>query len=494
MTRFEKLCRVFNESGPPLQNVIDPGVRLPQWTLRDLDSVLKEIVDPANIPPEFPPRYRTGYVARLRKNRSSVIAGLRRKQTEFLLQQEGVEYSAEKAQQWADLLAEAIVGWGNEENIEILRRFAAVVSDIYYGFFLEARRANPDLKPGTYYPPMIALMEDRKRWGPHALNGREMFELSRSAIGVVALPRNFSDHPLFWTLLAHEVGGHSATNGISAGLGHPWHLLDIPGQIVDSVTDKVIHEKEWLPVWKHWAVEMAADVYGLLFMGPYFVVSLAAFLSWAKARDPFGPQTPLGCLENVIYLRNGVLADDHPPDILRLWLAMGVADAMIEKGESHAKAWITLFEEILESAKGTTNTLDVHDVTVGGISLRIESQPLFEDARRMGRHIALTCLSVPSSSAGTRGIIDLVKWTEADERLAMTVRKLVEETPDDTGDHGRNFTSAHLLAGATMAIFDGKADYTRTTGFLNSALSARFGLTPFTSRSTRTARTVETSD
>jgi hypothetical protein len=60
--------------------------------------------------------------------------------------------------------------------------------------------------------------------------------------------------------------------------------------LVEELQEKVANNiaNKWAPTWRTWTEELAADVAGLLCMGPYFAISLAGLLSATACSDPFG--------------------------------------------------------------------------------------------------------------------------------------------------------------------------------------------------------------
>jgi hypothetical protein len=292
------------------------------------------------------------------------------------------------------------------------------------------------------------------------------------------MPRSYADHPLMWVTVAHEVAGHNAINGMSARSGSAWAALDIEGHLAQSITPALDLVPGWEAIWQRWVEEAASDVFGFLAMGPYFCVGMAAWLSAAKACYPFGPQTAAGRLENVVYLRNGVIIGEHPPDILRTHLALGAIDGMLALGHTHAQPWIALLEDIAQEAGTEQATIAVHETTVGGTYLHLPLAPLLRDARRIGRHLA-TIPIVPQDGSDGKGIAELVHWSVQDQALAEAVRPLAIQGAAAAAQAPRAARASHFLAGAMMAAFEDPTRYDALNAFLLAALKARFPASPF---------------
>ena len=109
---------------------------------------------------------------------------------------------------------------------------------------------------------------------------KEKFGLS---IGIVSLPATYRDHPVLWAGLSHEVGGHDvvhADDGLVAEMVAKTRTLLAPNfaprRNLDTATLNAL-------IWSFWMDEAAADVCGILNMGPVFALNLAGFLAAFRA-------------------------------------------------------------------------------------------------------------------------------------------------------------------------------------------------------------------
>jgi len=217
-------------------------------------------------------------------------------------------------------------------------------------------------------------------------------------------------------------------------------------------------------------------------MGPSFAISFSAWLSAAKSRDPFGPSVQLGCLENVYYLWNGRFADEHPPDLLRLHISIGVCDALAMRGVPGAQEWVAQLEELATIARGGVSSIGAYEINQAATMLeypilrQYDSRNPIYQARVVGYFIATARLPALNRMA----IIDIEDWSEEDQTRAAEARQLALRGPFAAGRVHANLTSAHLLAGATMALFEHPASYDVLTKFLNKAFEAGFSSTPYT--------------
>src|SRR5579862_5387563 len=83
-------------------------------------------------------------------------------------------------------------------------------------------------------------------------------------------------------------------------------------------------EEQWQGLlWDYWMDEAAADVYGLLNMGPSFAFNLAILLTVFIGQFQKPPATKPS-LRNASGAGDDNALDVHPTDLLRLALAQGV--------------------------------------------------------------------------------------------------------------------------------------------------------------------------
>ena len=213
-----------------------------------------------------------------------------------------------------------------------LKRFLAVVSNLYRSFIDASKRTNAGVTLVESTPP-LALFQSISS-GPFTIESDLMKQKVGVSIGVVSLPATYRDHPVIWAGLAHEVGGHDVVHA-DAGLLEEMvkkvqarlSPLAAPGAQTTAALNALI--------WSYWMDEAAADVYGILNMGPSFALNLAGFLSAYRARlrgqthagDPF-----VGIDAEV---QPGDIMDDHPIDLLRLYVAIGAVEGL--KGLSASK-------------------------------------------------------------------------------------------------------------------------------------------------------------
>jgi hypothetical protein len=387
-----------------------------------------------------------------------------------------------------------------------LNRFLAVISDLYRSFLSKSKRAMINVPIREQLPP-VAFFQNDGGQGPYTIPSDDTFSLFGSTVGIVSLPSTYRDHPLLWASLAHEVGGHDITHadpGLLDQLSAGERALFGGGPIQPGGE---INQSQLLGIlWSFWIDEAAADVYGVLNIGPEFTLNLTAFFAALGGRARLDAGLPLGPFP---LLRTDTgenpdtkLLDEHPTDLLRLHLAIGVIENLASLSPAIRTERIAEIEQLatLCANGATTVTLNgpVRLKDVGVVPLNQVTFPLgvMQDAsRRVGGFIAT---ATPNALAG-HSVQDIETWDDADEAAARKIAELLgnDESVVEMGD------DAQLLSGATLASVTQPDQVDRIIARLNEALDssfshdpiwgppvpqqiARFG--PFTTRAPKRAR------
>lgn len=345
-----------------------------------------------------------------------------------------------------------------------VRRFAAVISNLYRSFLDRERRIGAKMPVLTEtLPPLAAFASDGSA-GPTTLPVDLTRAYLQAGVGVVALPATMAAHPILWMTLVHETGGHDVTHAdpglldeLSAAL--PTVLAPLSGQT--TLSDAELHA-----LWARWMDEAAADIYALLNAGPAFAENLAAMLA-AMA----GGAAPA--------LRMASRADDdgqidpHPTDILRLHLLIGGIGALTAFPPA-AEAIQRLRD--IAAAFGTGSTIALEGTLPDGkggnltLAAKADRDGLARAAEAVGRHIAAT----PLRALGGQSIQAIETWDADDIHAVAAIRDaLTHERPiAGLGD------DAQLLAAATEAVLEDADSYGRVTEALAAALDESFRKDP----------------
>jgi len=183
--------------------------------------------------------------------------------------------SGERPPEYMTMVLEALYGSVYQHGHRVtrveprpqLKRFLAVVSNMYRSFVDASKRTAAGVTLVTDTPP-LALFQSTSDRGPFTIESDLMKQKFGLSIGVVSLPATYRDHPVLWAGLSHEVGGHDvvhADDGLVAEMVTKTRALltphFAPRRHLDTATLNAL-------IWSFWMDEAAADVYGILNMGP----------------------------------------------------------------------------------------------------------------------------------------------------------------------------------------------------------------------------------
>lgn len=403
--------------------------------------------------PLLPATYRTAYAEPLSAQLPSLVKQLKQLYNQLVQSEKPADALAE-VKSYADTLVGAVRDWGQGPYRAPLQRVEAVVSNLYRSFLSKEQRASIGLPMVETVPPLVTFAPTAGA-GPFTLPSDGVKQFIGSTVGVVSLPGSYAQHPLLWPALAHETGGHDV---IHADAGLEQELA----QRAEGLTG--------LPagigsLWGVWMDETAADVYGLLNVGPSFAVSLSAFLSALLTQG--GMIKVPGQVRTQIPVAGGQLADPHPVDLLRLYVAMGVVGSLKALSAAAQQEWIALLQSIADLAGGGVQSIDVVDVQQKKTVQQLPLEMMGQAAKSVGAMIATAQLGALDGHS----IQDIETWDDSDEQAATNIATA-------TGPIVALGDDAQLLAGATVAFLASPADYSKITGRLNAALDDSFARDP----------------
>ena len=357
-----------------------------------------------------------------------------------------------------------------------LRRFSVVVADLYRSFLEKEKRLGSRIPLAEVLPPLATFRPDCTK-GPYTYESDVVHSIIGSEVGVVSLPITYRNHPLLWGLLAHETGGHDVLHAdrwllpeLGAGIAAQWNnLAPSFGQSAGVA---------WLMgmLWKYWIDESAADIYGILNLGPAFALNLTAWL--AALRAEAGLPLPTLMLSPAV-APDGTL-DNHPPDILRIHLAIGAIGSLTALNPAIRQAYIGLLLELADLAAGGRETVSIE----GNLPLHGQSKvpvqaemplPLMQYAAALvGSYIA----TAPLHALGGNTVQQIETWDDVDEMIAYRTAEGLRDKARDCqlGD------PAHLLAGATLAGVADPNGYNSITAELEKGLDTAADCDPLWGR------------
>jgi hypothetical protein len=333
-------------------------------------------------------------------------------------------------------LCQAVLQRGEGYQAKATRAFQEVVGDLWDGFLSAEARGGVKPPEGGTVPPIV-------RWGtgetgPYTWPVTATASLEAGA-GVVSLPAaNAGAGLVAWPALAHEVAGHdlvAADRGLSEELG-------------EAVRSGLLAERLPAPVAAYFSEridEVAADVLGILNMGPAAGVGLLGYF-----RGLNGAWRGTAALRNV-----GRAEDPHPADIARAYVA---AETIRLLSFSGAGRWA---DRIAAEADR-----DLHQPRLG--DLAVTPGVLKDAAAAVARAIVRT----PLRALEGRALGQVQGWTDADEAIVARLRTALREGGAAPGRYGAGAFAAHAVAAAVYEGASGAASPREAFGEMVTMLDA----------------------
>ena len=345
-----------------------------------------------------------------------------------------------------------------------LRRFVAVISNLYCSFLDNARRAAARIPAlAQPLPPLAAFQHDGSS-GPITIASDLMAHYVGGSVGVVALPATFACHPILWTTLAHETGGHDVTHADAGLLDQLAGML--PGALAPFEAECRLPPGVLVRLWTHWLDEAAADVYAIMNAGPAFVENAVVLLA------AMGGEAVPGLRAESRAVGAGLL-DPHPADILRPHIGLGAIGALEGlSSRTGAMGRITALAEGFCRAEAITLVGGLPDGSQrrSALAAAAPREAMARAAEAVGRMIATAVLP----ALGGLSIQAIETWDDADERVVSTIREglAARRSVAGLGD------DAQVLAAASAAVMEDAGDYDTVSGLLNEALDLSFDTDP----------------
>jgi hypothetical protein len=365
-----------------------------------------------------------------------------------------------------------------------LKRFLAVVSNLFRSFSDKDKRTAAGVNLVTLTPPLACFQADTGLVGPYTIESDLMQQNLHIKIGIVSLPATYRDHPVTWSVLSHEVGGHDvvhADEGLLAEMTMAVQALLAPDfsphQRLDTASLNAL-------LWSYWMDEAAADVYGVLNMGPAFAPNLAAFLAAFRAhirtnvkgeRHPTKPTvaTEASPRDN---LGGDDTLEDHPVDILRFYLLLGAIEAMTGLDAARRADYVASIEEIARLIADGVATIHIEGIVNLGSGKRIpvKADIALSEAANAARKVGKMIATEKFKALNHHSIQEIETWDDADEAAAQAIaaRALKKQSIVGHGD------DAQLLAGVTLALLERPELYDDVQRLLNEALDDSFRTDP----------------
>lgn len=445
---FARLRQIdfLGESGPPFPFEVPPIQA----------AVAAAIQQGAN---RIPYLFRTSYSDPLLRSLSALM-------------QDGQEHRS-----LLETLTGAVYQHAQPELIGPLRRLLAVTSDLFRSFLSNKRRTAADVRLVEAIPPLAIFQRDGGA-GPFTYTCSDVQRYTGASVGVVSLPASYRDHPLLWTTLAHETGGHDVIHAdplLLPELERGAKTLFGGGPQRD--TDKLSSDEAFALLWSYWMEEAAADVYAIMNVGPSFGLNLAVYFSALNAQIDKSNEPVLHSSTGFSATDPTHALDTHPGDLLRLSLISGAVESLRSLSSATKARWTSKFDALAGICGQKATEIHVTGVIADGpgrhipVELTIPMPVMQEAARKVGAFVATSKLNALSG----KSIQDIETWDNDDESTAnrIAARFASEQSAAGAGD------DAQILAGANLALFESPSDYEKITRAVEEALDVSFLQDPY---------------
>lgn len=361
-----------------------------------------------------------------------------------------------------------------------LQRFIIVIDDFYRTFLDTVKRKKLNFpQPLLERIVPLAVFQYEANSGPFTLPVDDVQNLIGGQVAVVSLPAAYRDHPLIWTALAHETGGHDvlhAENGLVEELiASIYEAFVGDDTAISNDASKITLNQELGLLWGYWLEEATSDVYGLLNVGPSFLLSFvpynAALLASLTTNYPEPYKFVVPRVGTNSTRGPDGMAEVHPTDILRIPLAMGVISQLTQLDDDTKAYYQQLLEALMARLLGKVSTISIS----GSVSVTYNNRNLTRDfdhrkftiaemkaaAQKVGQHIA----TVQLKALGGVSIQQLVTWRQQDE---LTARKLATLFLNNSAIPPTK--PGLLLAGAVLAALQSPDKYADINHLLAKSL------------------------
>lgn len=380
-----------------------------------------------------------------------------------------------------------------------VRQLVAAISNLYRTFLRAPTAAKLKIQLQYLMPPLGTFqyeIKDLDDCTPSTLPVDELRLLFGALVGVVILPDSYQKYPVLWSAIVHEVGGHDLLRA------HPGILRDL-----EDGMERLFWYQRGLPksmrvflarLWKYWIGEAAADIAGILNMGPSYALSVALYtavlnrnvmplikkkieqgrgdLGWWTDQNKemrtrpilrISPPPPSKYDEKGQVILEDL--DTHPSDVLRLCVMKGAILGLKYLHSTVKTEYLNLIDRALEIGLtqenceprlGNDKCRILGFLQTGADTWIVEKKEVPINLMRscaveVGRFVVTETFDTLTRIDDTKqSVQDIVGWTTKQENVARNIRnQLIESNGEGEGLISNSGDDAQLFAGATLALF-----------------------------------------
>lgn len=332
---------------------------------------------------------------------------------QFTLLLMGDPYRAGAAGAWLDV-AQTILQNGEGHQPQATDAFQEVVSDLYDGFLSKEDRAGVKPPDESACAPLVKW--GRPEGGPYTRPSDGLSALLNVKVAIVSLPPAYATSGLLaWAALGHETGGHDILHADTGLLS----------ELSDRTKDALVQAGLGGDLPDYWADridETAADVLGILNMGPAVGIGLIGFFRGFNAT-----------CNGTATLRNEGSSDPHPADILRGYLA---AETVRLLSFNEAAAWGDLLMQEADR--------DLCQIRLFGKDISVA------EAKQSAQIVAQTLVCTKVNALEHHALREIQDWRDEDEQIVHQLRSQFASI-HSADPLPQEFYAAHAVAAAVTA-------------------------------------------
>jgi hypothetical protein len=318
-------------------------------------------------------------------------------------------------------IAQAILQNGEGYQATPLDAFQEVISDLYDGFLsAEDRRG---VKPPDYEVIAPLVKWGTPDAGPYTwtVDATTSFGLR---VGVVNLPPANARHGLCaWAALGHECGGHDILHA-DRGL-----LRELMNRLQAALL-KSKHSMHLTDYWSSRMDETAADVLGVLNMGPAAAIGVIAYFRGIDAALGYGPKLS----------SDGPADDPHPADIVRGYVT---AETVRLLQFSSAGLWADAIIKETDKDAGKIMLAGTHVTAL--------------QAKQSAKVVAQTIAATKLDALDGHSFSEIQNWRDDDEVLVAELMPTLSTAASLPANRIGGTYAAHVVSAAVMAALENAA-------------------------------------
>jgi hypothetical protein len=334
--------------------------------------------------------------------------------------------------------------------------FEELVADIYDGYLSNSSRRG-------IKPPDHMLLSPLVNWsseGPYTWPV-EVGKAFNMKMSLVTMPKMYSENIALWSANGHEVAGHDVLHADEGLLGELEGLISekiIENKNENELVDRIYwNGNESISVaefaakyWRYTIDEAAADICGLLNLGPAAAISYAIIAIVSNDN----------VLDSTSYIDNV-----HPIDTLRVFMASEVIKLFEELDLKVRNSYVDFFDNLVEKYANNKDECTLYSTLLDGRKNKDVNIPL-KGMKKTVEIVAKTIAFTNLNTLENHSLSEINTWSNRDQILVQRISDdLLEDKKEISLDMGPDYQevfASHIVAGATIALTK-KSDITSIT-------------------------------